>query len=218
MDLQFNANKNGNKYTKLEAFSAYLWRLLVRNQKVKDTVSCSKIGIVVDGRPRLREIGVPANYFGNVILLPFAESNSRYVENEPLCCSAGLIHGAIQSTANGEHFQSLIDFVETIKPTPVTSKLYCREEKVESSGPAVLVSSGLRFALYEVDFGWGRPKFASYHFPLDGEARYVMPTQSPAGDGSWMVYMHLPLEQLYAIECDPNRILFPISQEFLHFV
>ncbi|GLJ34929.1 hypothetical protein SUGI_0702950 [Cryptomeria japonica] len=49
-----------------------------------------------------------------------------------------------------------------------------------------------------------------------GESGYVMPTQSPAGDGSWIVYMHLPLEQLNAIDSDPNRILIPITQDCLH--
>ncbi|GLJ35065.1 hypothetical protein SUGI_0705570 [Cryptomeria japonica] len=214
MDLQLNANKDGKNYTKLEVFSAYLWKLLICTQKVQDTLNC-KIGIVVDGRPCLREIGVSANYFRNVLILPFAESNAHYVRNKPLCWSAGLIHDAIQSAANEEHFQSLVDLVETTKPTPVLAKIYCRGDEKEPSGPAVLVSSGLRFPLYEVDYGWGKPTFASYHFPWGGEAGYVMPTHSPAGDGSWIVYMHLPLKQLYAIESDPNRILLPIQQVFL---
>ncbi|GLJ34928.1 hypothetical protein SUGI_0702930 [Cryptomeria japonica] len=215
MDLQFNANKDGKRCTKLEVFSAYLWKLMICTQKVKDTMNC-KIGIVVDGRPHLKEIGVSANYFGNVLILPFAESDASCIKSKSLCWSAGLIHDAIQSAANEEHFQSLIDLVETTQPTPVLAKIYCREDDNQSSGPAVLVSSGLRFPLYEVDFGWGKPTFGSYHFPWGGEAGYVMPTQSPAGDGSWIVYMHLPLEQLNAIESDPNRILLPVTQDFLH--
>ncbi|GLJ34921.1 hypothetical protein SUGI_0702820 [Cryptomeria japonica] len=127
-----------------------------------------------------------------------------------------LIHDAIKSAANEEPFQSLIDFVETTKPTPVLAKIYFGAEDMESSGPAVLVSSGPWFPLYEVDFGWGKPTFVSYHFPWGAEAGYVMPTHSPAGDGSWIVYMHLPMEQLSEIESDPNRILLPITQDFLH--
>ncbi|GLJ35066.1 hypothetical protein SUGI_0705580 [Cryptomeria japonica] len=206
--------KDGKNYTKLEVFSAYLWKLLICTQKVQDTLNC-KIGIVVDGRPRLRAIGVSANYFGNVLILPFAESNAHYVRNKPLCWSAGLIHDAIQSAANEENFQSLIDLVETTKPTPVLPKIYCRGDGKEPSGPAVLVSSGLRFPLYEFDYGWRKPTFGSYHFPWGGEAGYVMPTHSPAGDGSWIVYMHLPLKKIYAIESDLNRVLVPIQQDFL---
>ncbi|GLJ35069.1 hypothetical protein SUGI_0705610 [Cryptomeria japonica] len=79
-----------------------------------------------------------------------------------------------------------------------------------------LVSSGLRFPLYEIDYGWGKPTFGSYHFPWGGEAGYVMPTHSPAGNDSWIVYLHLPPEHLNAIEADPNRILLPMTQDFLH--
>ncbi|GLJ35080.1 hypothetical protein SUGI_0705830 [Cryptomeria japonica] len=159
-NLQFNANKYGNKYTKLEVFSAYLWKLLICTQNIKDTENC-KIGIAVDGRAHLREIGVSANYFGNVISLPFAESNTHCIKTKSLCWSAGLIHDAIQSAANKEHVQSLIDFVDTIKPTPVLDKIYCSENDMQSSGPAVVVSSGLRFPLYEVDYGWGKPTFGA---------------------------------------------------------
>ncbi|GLJ35079.1 hypothetical protein SUGI_0705740 [Cryptomeria japonica] len=214
-NLQFNANKDGNKYTKLEVFNAYLWKLLICTQNVKDTENC-KIGIAVDGRPRLSEIEVSTNYFGNVIGLPFAESNAYCIKTISLCWSAGLIHDAIQSVANKEHFKSLIDFVETIKLTPVLAKIYCRENGMQSSGPAVVVSSGVRFPLYEVDYGWGKPTFGCYHFPWGGEAGYVMPSHSPAGDGSWLVYVHLPKEQLNAIESDPNCILLPIAQDLLH--
>ncbi|GLJ34915.1 hypothetical protein SUGI_0702730 [Cryptomeria japonica] len=35
----------------------------------------------------------------------------------------GLIHDAIKSAANEEDIQSLIDFVETTKPTPVLAKI-----------------------------------------------------------------------------------------------
>ncbi|GLJ34908.1 hypothetical protein SUGI_0702650 [Cryptomeria japonica] len=103
MDLQFNAKKGGKSNTKLEVFSAYLWKLLISTHKVKDTMNC-KIGIVVDGRQHLREIGISANYFGNVLTLPFAESNAGYIKSKPLCWSAGLIHDAIKSAANEEHF------------------------------------------------------------------------------------------------------------------
>ncbi|XP_059064407.1 coniferyl alcohol acyltransferase-like [Cryptomeria japonica] len=122
MDLQFYANKDGKSYTKLEVFSAYLWKLTICTQKVKDTMNY-KIGIVVDGCQRLREIGISANYFGNVLILPFIESNACYIKSKPLCWSAGLIHDAIKSAANEEDIQSLIDFVETTKPTPVLAKI-----------------------------------------------------------------------------------------------
>ncbi|XP_057847143.2 coniferyl alcohol acyltransferase-like [Cryptomeria japonica] len=180
-----------------DAYSANMFLtswLLVCTQKVKDTMNC-EIGIVVDGRLRLKEIRVSANYFGSVLILPFAESNAYCIKRKLLCWSAALIHDAIQSASNKDNFQSLIDFVETTKQTPALAKIYCTENAMQSSGPAVLVSSGLRFPLYEADFGWAKPTFGRYHFPWGAEAGYVMPTQSPARDCSWIVYMHLPLDQ-----------------------
>ncbi|KAH9289682.1 hypothetical protein KI387_033799, partial [Taxus chinensis] len=214
VDLQTSINKNGNKYSKLEVFSAYLWKIIMHTQEVKDTKNC-RIGIVVDGRSRLNKIGMAANYFGNVLLLPFAESNAGDIKNKSLSWGAGIIHDAIHGAANEEHFQSLIDFVEITKATSVLAKIYCKPDDIQSTGPAVLVSSGLRFPLYEVDYGWGLPIFASYHFPWRGEAGYVMPSHSPVGDGSWVVYMHLPLELLNAIESHPNCILRPICQDLI---
>ncbi|RVW68747.1 Hydroxycinnamoyltransferase 2 [Vitis vinifera] len=59
----------------------------------------------------------------------------------------------------------------------------------QSRWTSIVVSSGQRFPVSRVDFGWGMPALGSYHFPCGGEAGYVMP--SPVRDGDWVVYMHL---------------------------
>ncbi|XP_059074976.1 coniferyl alcohol acyltransferase-like [Cryptomeria japonica] len=85
--LQQNANQNGNKYTKLEAFSAYLWKMLIQGQEIENTMNCN-MGIVVDGRSHLTRMGMPTNYFGNVISLPFARARAKDIKKEPLSWSA----------------------------------------------------------------------------------------------------------------------------------
>ncbi|GLJ25063.1 hypothetical protein SUGI_0479540 [Cryptomeria japonica] len=80
------------------------------------------------------KIGMSPHYFSNVLSLPFAESNAHSIKKKSLCWSAGLIHDAIQSAANEEHFQILIDFVEIIKPIPILAKIYSKEDDMESSG------------------------------------------------------------------------------------
>jgi hypothetical protein len=197
--LQSNASKDGKQYSKLLAFSAYLWKLLIHSQEIHNDINCS-IGVVIDGRTRLTNMGISSNYFGNVLLLPSAEAQATDIKNQPLGWSAELIHNVIYSAANEEHFQSLIDWVEMIRPDPGLATIYCRGDNSSSTGPSILVSSGLHFPLSEIDFGWGKPCFGSYHFPWGGEAGYVMPLASCLRDGSWVVYMHLPLNQLEAIE------------------
>ncbi|GLJ20276.1 hypothetical protein SUGI_0368230 [Cryptomeria japonica] len=203
--LQLGANQNGNSYTKLEVFSAHFWKLLIQGQRIEDTINCN-IGIAVDGRPHLKKMGMPANYFGNAILVPFASARAKDIKEEPLSWSTKLIHDAIHSAANEECFRSLVDFIEISKPSLVFPRIYANKDE-----PSIVISSGLRFPLYEVDHGWGKPSLASYYLPYS--PGYVMPSPSPYGDGSWIIYMNLLVDQLNAIESHPNFILRLISPD-----
>lgn len=212
--LQNNVSQHSEQYSKLVAFSAYLWKLLVVSQDIHDDTNC-RIGVVVDGRTRLPSMGMPSNYFGNVLSLPFLQARASDVKNQPANWSAKLIHNVIYSAANEEHFQSLVDWLEMIRPDTGLATIYCRRDIAESSGPSISVSSGLRFPLSKIDYGWGKPCFASYHFDWGGEAGYVMPLPSSSGDGSWVVYMHLPLNQLEAIEAHADCLFHRVTSDFL---
>ncbi|GLJ21231.1 hypothetical protein SUGI_0389190 [Cryptomeria japonica] len=202
--LQLSANQHGNSYTKLEAFSAYIWKLLIQSQNMEDAQNCN-ISIAVDGRSHLKNIGMPANYFGNAVLAPFASARAEDIKKEPLSWSAKLIHDAIYSVANEESFQSAVDFIEISKPSLVFPKIYRNKDE-----PYIIVSSGLRFPLYKFDHGWGKPRLAIYNLPYT--SGYVMPTLSPYGDGSWLINMNLLIDQINAIESHPNffsRLISP---------
>ena len=212
--LQSTASGHGKQYSKLEAFSAYLWKLLILSNDINNDMNCS-IGVVIDGRTRLKNMGMPFNYFGNVLVLPFAKARAEDIKKQPLSWSAGQIHDVIQSAANEEHFQSLIDWVEMIRPNTGSATIYCKRDISVSNGPSILISSGLRFPLPKIDYGWGKPCFGSYHFPWGGEAGYVMPLPSSLGDGSWVLYMHLPRNQLEAIESHVGCGFHRITSNFL---
>ncbi|GLJ20279.1 hypothetical protein SUGI_0368290 [Cryptomeria japonica] len=154
--LQHSANEQGNNYSKLEAFSAYFWKLLIQCQEIKDTINCN-IRIAIDGRSRLKKMGLPANYLGNVLSTAFAAGNASAIKEEPHNWVANLIHDAIHSAANEEYFQSLVDLVEMSKPSIVAPRDF-----VKGDEPVLVVSSGLRFPLYEIDHGWGKSILASY--------------------------------------------------------
>eukprot|EP01018_Ginkgo_biloba_P026913 Gb_17583 [translate_table: standard] len=215
-NLQSLATQNcTKKYSKLEAFCAYLWRLINisgnndEDQEESGNKLC-RMGVVVDGRSRFAKLQVPATYFGNVLSIPYAEASVGEVTKKSLSWRADLIHRAIADAANEEHFRSLVDWVEKQRPDGALAKIYCKADS-----PSVVVSSGLRFPISKMDFGWGKSAFASYHFPWGGEAGYVMPMPSPLGDGDWVVYMHLSLRQLNAIESHPDFLLHPIIPQFL---
>ncbi|GLJ20270.1 hypothetical protein SUGI_0368170 [Cryptomeria japonica] len=151
-------------------------------------------------------MGMPANYFGNVLSTSFAAANASAIKEEPHSWGANLIHDAIHRAANEEYFQSLVDLVEMSKPSIVVPRDYVKGDEL-----VFVVSSGLRFPLYEIDHGWGKPILASYYLPIS--RGYVMPTPSPHGDGSWLIYVNFLVHELKAIESHPNFILRRISPE-----
>eukprot|EP01018_Ginkgo_biloba_P026921 Gb_26789 [translate_table: standard] len=154
---------------------------------------------------------------GNLVslpYLPYAEAGLEFdacvgeVREKPLSWRAEMVHRAIKVATNEEHFRSLIDWVEMKRPEATLSKLY-------HDVSAVVVSSGLRFPISNLDFGWGKSAFTSYYFPWGGKAGYVMPMPSPLGEGSWVVYTHLSIHQLKAIESHPHSLLHPLTPHFL---
>ncbi|KAI4330218.1 hypothetical protein MLD38_028519 [Melastoma candidum] len=209
--LQCLASSNRNKRTKLESFSAFLWKMVARSaQGSGDNKLISKMGVVVDGRSRLE--GDLSAYFGNVLSIPFGERNTADLVEEPLSTTADCVHEFLETAVTQEHFLGLIDWVEAHRPVPGLAKIYCRGSE---DGPAFVVSSGQRFPVSKVDFGWGRPVFGSYHFPWGGSAGYVMPMPSPLGNGDWVVYVHLPGKQVEAVEEEAGHVLRPLTPDYL---
>ncbi|PPR92843.1 hypothetical protein GOBAR_AA27826 [Gossypium barbadense] len=268
-EFQSLACTNGYKRTKLESFSAFLWKLIAV-LAAKDGFNCTKMGIVVDGRVRLGEgdeekassmscyfgnvLSIPfagqrvseliekplwwvANqmgivvdgrvrlgegdeekassmscYFGNVLSIPFAGQRVSELIEKPLWWVANQVHDFLEQAVTKEHFLGLIDWVEAHRPEPALSKIYSNGSE---EGPAFVVSSGQRFPVSKVDFGWGRPVLGSYHFPWGGDSGYVMPMPSPGREGDWVVYMHLLKRQLELIEAEASDVLRPLTSDYL---
>ncbi|OIV91029.1 hypothetical protein TanjilG_16989 [Lupinus angustifolius] len=209
--MQSLATNNGTaKRTKLESFSAFLWKMVARAASIEKNGKrvIAKMGIVVDGRKCLSLSNCGDNkgknelmgcYFGNVLSIPFGEKPVDELVEKPLWWVADEVHEFLATAATEEHFLGLIDWVEAHRPVPGLARIYCGGS---DEGPTFVVSSGQRFPQEKVDFGWGKAVFGSYHFPWDGEAGYVMPMPSPVRNGDWVVYMHLEEGLLEIIECE----------------
>ena len=210
-DLQALAS-GSKRRTKLESFSAFLWKLVAKHAATDPVPSKnSKLGIVVDGRRRVME-QEKNTYFGNVLSIPFGGQKIDDLVNKPLSWVTEVVHRFLESSVTKEHFLNLIDWVETRRPTPTVSRIYSTGSE---DGPAFVVSSGRSFPVTQVDFGWGSPVFGSYHFPWGGNAGYVMPMPSSVEDGDWMVYLHLTKGQLKFIEEEASQVLKPIDNNYL---
>ncbi|KAI6706860.1 hypothetical protein NL676_009822 [Syzygium grande] len=169
-NLQKLASLDGQSRTKIEAFSAYLWKLMVRAIDVKLHAQC-KMGWLVDGRGRMGngESDPSPDYIGNVLSLAVGEA------------SPGLM---LSRAVLGQ------------------------------GGPTLVVSSGRRFPVAELDFGFGRPVLGTVCSTVEKiGVGYVNQRSSARGDGSWTVSAILWPELAAAFESDP--ILQPMSTRYL---
>ena len=66
---------------------------------------------------------------------------------------AKIVHDAISRVTNWAHFLDLIDWIECYRPRLMLSKVV-----LGRAGPALVVSSGCRFPVAELDFRFGNRK------------------------------------------------------------
>ncbi|KAG7550853.1 Transferase [Arabidopsis thaliana x Arabidopsis arenosa] len=215
--LQTLASNGTGKRTKLESFSAFLWKLLAKHAATDSVLLTknSKLGIVVDGRKKLMEQEENCNYFGNVLSVPFGEQRIDDLIHKPLSWVTDEVHKLLESTMTKDHFLNLIDWIETRRPIPVISRIYGTGF---NDGPVFVVSSGKSFPVTRIDFGWGSPVFGSYHLPRGSRAGYVMTMPSKVetdGAGDWMVYLHLTKGQLRFIEQEAAHVFNPVDNDYL---
>ncbi|KAL6959569.1 hypothetical protein U1Q18_039722 [Sarracenia purpurea var. burkii] len=206
------------KTTKLEAFCAFLWKIVATGEVEMDKIC--RIGIVVDGRTRLidgdSDMKLMNSYFGNVLSIPFGKKSAGDLQERPMSWVADVIHEFLGSAVTKEHFLDLIDWVEVHRPEPAMVKICAGSGGDQKYGSAFVVSSGQRFPISKVDFGWGKPVFGSYHFPWGGEAGYVMPMPSPVENDDWVVYVLLFKWQVELIETLASHVFKPLTFDYLN--
>ncbi|KAJ0575908.1 putative alcohol O-acetyltransferase [Helianthus annuus] len=221
--LQSKSSFNGNpKRSKLVSFTAFLWKIMA---ECEDGLNTCKMGVVVNGRERLDKVKfdklslsstMPCsmqNYFGNVLSIPYGEASSSELKEMPLSRVADMVHEFACPAMTEEHFRGLIDWVELHRPEPAVAKIYVKMD--ENDGEAIVVSSGQRFPVDSIDFGWGKPQFGSYHFPWGGQTGYVMPMPSTRKNGDWIVYMHLLEKHLDLVETKGMNVFKPLTPSYL---
>ncbi|XP_031130822.1 shikimate O-hydroxycinnamoyltransferase-like [Ipomoea triloba] len=210
--LQSLATGNGQRRSKLESFSAFLWKTVAQGCK-GDGKRC-RLGVVVNGRQRMMKIpSALQSYVGNVLSVPYSEASVMELRATPLSGIAERVHACLENAARESHFLALIDWVEVHRPEQAIVRVYCKEEGQEA---AVVVSSGLQFPVSQVDFGWGAPGFGSYHFPWGGQTGYVMPMPSVHCNGDWIVYVHLLKRYLHVLETKAAHVFKPLNHMYLN--
>ncbi|XP_068646851.1 coniferyl alcohol acyltransferase [Aristolochia californica] len=208
-----SSSTGGRRRTKVESFSAYLWKALATAAAAggKSDGQC-KMGWLTDGRTRLSTHSNDlSNYVGNVVSMALGEAEIQVLQAASLSDVGEMVHRAIDEVTNKDHFNDLIDWIECKRPGLVLAKIL-----LGRGGPAIMVSSGQRAAVAEVDFGYGTPVVGTCYslIPRLGAA-YVNPQPSGRGDGSWVVFAILWPELAAALESDPERIFRPVTAAHL---
>jgi shikimate O-hydroxycinnamoyltransferase len=183
----------GRPFSRFETVLAHLWRAMTRARGLSPDET-SQIRLSVDGRHRL---GLPAEYFGNLVLWAFPTATVADLLGRPLKHAAQVIHDEVASV-DGSYFRSFIDFAtsgaaerEGLAPSAVCKDVLC---------PNVEVDSWLTFPFYELDFGTGSPTyFMPSYFPTEGML-FLVP--SYIGDGSVDAFVPVFQQNLEAFkEC-----------------
>jgi shikimate O-hydroxycinnamoyltransferase len=165
----------GRPFSRFETILAHLWRTMTRARGLNPEET-SQIRLSVDGRHRL---GLPAEYFGNLVLWAFPTATVADLLGRPLRHAAQVIHDEV-ARVDGGYFRSFIDFASSgaVERDGLAPSAVCRDVLC----PNVEVDSWLTFPFYELDFGTGSPTyFMPSYFPTEGML-FLVP--SYIGDGS----------------------------------
>lgn len=212
--LQSKAITKETNSSKLLSFTAFVWKLLAHGGNDAMNSTPFRMGIVVNGRRFLagnnkKNPSLFDYHFGNVVSVPYGVVDNNDLKKMTLHEVANGIHKFVGEATNEEHFRGLIDWVELHRPKPAVARIYFGQEK--SEGEAVVVSSGQDLPIKDMDFGWGKPEFGSYHIPWGSRTGYITTMPSASGNGDWVVYMHLKQKDLDVIELMAPNVFIPLS-------
>ncbi|EPS71697.1 hypothetical protein M569_03062 [Genlisea aurea] len=205
--LQGLAGENGTKRTKIEAFSSYIWKIMAAS--IKNKGKRCRMGWLVDGRRRMSSKSME-NYIGNVVSIASGEMEVRAIRESSIADMAETVHRSISEVTVESHFRNLIDWIECKKRAGglVSSKLVLGDG---GDCPCIVVSSGRRFPVREVDLGFGNPVLGTVCSSVERlGVGYINQREGGSGDGSWTVSVILWREMVDAMESHPDSIFRPL--------
>lgn len=134
----------GGRLTSFEVLCAHLWRQVVEAQAETTDTQTVALMIPVDARRRLIP-PLPANYFGNVVILGGVYAQARDLKEETLWTTATRIHESITSWGD-KHCRLRLASTE-----------HELDKVTNDMGSVLMVGGSTKFNVYETDFGWGKP-------------------------------------------------------------
>ncbi|KAI3701742.1 hypothetical protein L6452_27051 [Arctium lappa] len=215
--LQSEASSKETRISKFQSLTAFIWKLFA-HEADNDVNQTSRMGVVVGGRRFMtgnseKESSMLENHFGNILSIPYGEMNYSCLQTMSLNEVANEVHSFVTEATTEEHFRGLVDWVELHRPEPAVAKIYFKLQ--ETDGDAIVASSGQGLPINDMNFGWGKPEFGSYHFPWGGQTGYIITMPSASKNGDWVVYMHLKQKHLDLIEKNTPYVSNPLTHYYL---
>ncbi|CAD5181339.1 unnamed protein product [Musa acuminata subsp. malaccensis] len=209
--LRESSSKAGRRATRMEAVSAYIWKLFAGIvEDAGDT--CCRMAWLVEGRSRLKEISDMQNYIGNTTTFATKEASTEELGSGSLSQIARVVSASIREVAKKEHFQEMVDWMEEHK----REGRWVERVSVGFGSPAVVLTSFHNFGV-DLDFGLGRPVLV---MPVVPKGRlcsaFLQVVGSPKGDGSWNVSALMWPKLAKALELD--GLFKPITSRYLGLV
>ncbi|CAO2174102.1 unnamed protein product [Urochloa humidicola] len=203
---------DGERATRFQAVSAYLWKALAGVVGTADE-HC-RMQWWVDGRRRLTKPELRAairNYIGNVTTTAIREASVDGVQRMALPDVSAMVREAITAPAYDEHFQEMVDWVEEHR-----DGRYVETASLGLGSPTVGVTAFTSFPV-DTDFGFGP---AAMVMPTTTPTArlcsgYVQIIARPDGDGSWIVSAFLWPRLAAALESDEPCVFKPVTAEYL---
>ncbi|TVU45519.1 hypothetical protein EJB05_05008, partial [Eragrostis curvula] len=203
--------EGGHRATRMEAVSAYLWKVLAAVVGAGDE-RC-RMGWWVNGRRFFEHRAAMSAYVGNVTSFAAREASAEEIRRAPLPDVASLVRTAAAAAANEEHFQELVDWLEDHK-----DERYLEAATVGLGSPTATVTWCATFRP-DTDFGFGHAALA---MPTSGSGRlcsaYFTVAARPGGDDSLIASAFMWPRLAAALEADGRHIFKPVTAKCLGFM
>ncbi|KAL6846909.1 hypothetical protein ACP4OV_022762 [Aristida adscensionis] len=217
------AGADGRPASRVQGFSAYLWKVLARlveaSPRVADGDKRCRLLWWVDGRRRIRmpspELQAALdNYAGNVTSYAAMEADAAAVLRRPLGEVAAMVREAINGKDYGALYQEMMDWVEAHRQ----EGLFVEASNLGLGSPTVSMTMWSSFPT-DTDFGFGQ---ASLVLPVDYNCGRMCSgllyiAMKPGESGSWIMSADVWPRLAAALEEDEERVFKPLTAEYLTF-
>ncbi|XP_024524907.1 shikimate O-hydroxycinnamoyltransferase [Selaginella moellendorffii] len=178
---RFFSSRDEPPPSSFEAISAMIWKCVADVKDLDDSESMTYIYALSTKGPKRWSPEIPSHYCGSSAHIPCLAAPVGEIRKNHISHAAKLLRDDIQS-ATQERIQSAIDWMEL----HLRAGIFVDDNfpLPRWSGRAINSNSLTAFPIYELDFGWGRPRHFS--FVLDAEpgsgAAILLPTRDGGRD------------------------------------